>query len=144
MSNYYYFVGSGIASLAGAAFLIRDAGVSGTDILILEESPDFGGAFDAHGNAETGYYMSGSRMFEAKYVCTFDLMSSIPSISNPGISVKEETDLAVKESPWLAKARLVDRNGKIVNFHEMGFNEKDRLDLIARAGLGFSDTGLSG
>ena len=127
----HYFVGSGIASLAGAAFLIRDAGISGKDILIFEESHDFGGAFDAHGDAEAGYYMSGSRMFEAKYVCTFDLMSSIPSISDPSISVKEETDRAEKESPWLAKARLVDRNGKIVNFHEMSFNEKDRLDLIA-------------
>jgi oleate hydratase len=54
----YYFVGSGIASLAGAAFLIRDCGVDGRDIVVLEEQLDFGGALDAHGSAETGYFMS--------------------------------------------------------------------------------------
>lgn len=131
----YYFVGSGIASLSGAAFLIRDAGVSGRDIVILEESHQFGGAFDAHGDAKDGYFMSGSRMFEAKYLCTFDLMGSIPSISNPNISVTKETELADKAAPWFNKARLVDRDGKIINFHELGFSEKDRLDLLALMGM---------
>jgi oleate hydratase len=31
-----YLVGSGIASLAAAAFLIRDGGFAGSDIVILE------------------------------------------------------------------------------------------------------------
>ena len=48
----YYFVGSGIASLAGAAYLIRDGGVAGKDIVILEESNEFGGALDASGLAD--------------------------------------------------------------------------------------------
>lgn len=126
----YYFVGSGIASLAGAVLLIRDGAVSGKDIVIFEESHEFGGAFDAHGNAEDGYFMSGSRMFEAMYRCTFDLMDSIPSISNPNISVKEETEQADAKWPWHNKVRLVDRTGKIPDFHTMGFNERDRLDLV--------------
>lgn len=126
----YYFVGSGIASLAGAAFLIRDGGISGRDIAILEESHQFGGAFDAHGDAGHGYYMSGSRMFEAKYECTFDLLASIPSVSNPNISVKEETDQANAKWPWYNKARLVDRDGNIPDFHKMGFSERDRVDLV--------------
>jgi oleate hydratase len=127
----YYFVGSGIASLAGAAFLIRDGGVLGQDIVIFEESQHLGGAFDARGDAAHGYYMSGSRMFESKYRCTFDLLSSIPSASNPNISIKEETDLAAREVPWFNHARLVDRDGNITDFHELGFNERDRLDLLA-------------
>ncbi|MHC1550991.1 oleate hydratase [Phyllobacterium sp. K27] len=126
----YYFVGSGIASLAGATFLIRDGGISGRDIVVLEESHQFGGAFDAHGDAEHGYYMSGSRMFEAKYECTFDLLASIPSVSNPNISVKEETDQANAKWPWYNKARLVDRDGNIPDFHKMGFSERDRVDLV--------------
>jgi oleate hydratase len=126
----YYFVGSGIASLAGAVFLIRDGGVSGKDIVILEESHAFGGAFDAHGDAEHGYYMSGSRMFEAKYECTFDLLASIPSATNPNISVKEETDQANTKWPWYNKTRLVDRDGNIPDFHKMGFSERDRIDLV--------------
>ncbi len=126
----YYFVGSGIASLAGAVFLIRDGGISGKDIVIFEESHAFGGAFDAHGDAEHGYFMSGSRMFEAMYRCTFDLLASIPSLSNPNISIKEETDQANARWPWHNKVRLVDRDGNVPNFHAMGFNERDRLALI--------------
>lgn len=126
----YHFVGSGIASLAGAVFLIRDGKVSGKDIVIFEESHAFGGAFDAHGDAEHGYFMSGSRMFEAMYLCTFDLLESIPSISNPNISVKEETDQANAKWPWYNKVRLVDRNGNIPDFHTMAFSEHDRIDLV--------------
>lgn len=126
----YYFVGSGIASLAGAVFLIRDGGVAGKDITIFEESHALGGAFDAHGNAEQGYRMSGSRMFEAFYLCTFDLLASIPSISNPAISIKEETDSANAKWPWHNKVRLVDRDGHVPDFHEMGFAERDRIDLV--------------
>ncbi|QCB44346.1 oleate hydratase [Sphingomonas sp. PAMC26645] len=127
----YYFVGSGIASLAGAVFLIRDGGVSGSDIVIFEESHQFGGAFDAHGDAENGYFMSGSRMFEAMYQCTFDLLASIPSATNPNISVKEETDQANAEWPWHNKVRLVDRDGHVPDFHTMGFSERDRIQLVA-------------
>ena len=47
----YTFVGSGIASLAGAVILLRDGDVAGKDITILEESHQTVGAFDAHGNA---------------------------------------------------------------------------------------------
>ena len=130
MSNYY-FVGSGIASLAGAAFLIRDGGVDGKNIVILEESTDFGGALDAHGVPATGYFMSGSRMFESKYNCTFDLLSSIPSASDPNISVTEETNRVRDTETWYDKARLVDRHGTIANFHHLGFSERDRIALLA-------------
>ena len=126
-----YFVGSGIAALAGAAFLIRDAKVDGKHIVILEESDDFGGALDAHGSAETGYFMSGSRMFESKYTCTFGLLSSIPSRTDPTISVTEETNRVRAENSWYDKARLVDMSGAITDFHPLGFTERDRTDLIA-------------
>jgi oleate hydratase len=116
--------------LAGAVLLVRDGGISGKDIVIMEESHEFGGAFDAHGDSENGYFMSGSRMFEAMYQCTFDVMASIPSISNPNISVKEETDQANAKWPWHNKVRLVDRDGNIPDFHKMGFDERDRIDLV--------------
>lgn len=120
----YYFVGSGIASLAGAAFLIRDCGVNG------EEQLDFGGALDAHGSADTGYFMSGSRMFESKYTCTFDLLASIPSGTDSRISVTDETNRVRAENSWNDKARLVDRSGSITDFHHLGFSERDRSDLL--------------
>jgi oleate hydratase len=126
----YYFIGGGIASLAGAAYLIRDGNVLGRDIVIFEESADFGGALDAHGSAETGYYMSGSRMFESEYRCTFDLLSSIPSSSDASISVTAETDRVRAENSWNDKARLVDLHGTITDFHALGFSLRDRADLL--------------
>ncbi len=65
--NHSDLIGSGIASLAGAAYLIRDAGVNGDDIVLFEETQEPGGALDAHGDATSGFFMSGSRMFESKY-----------------------------------------------------------------------------
>jgi oleate hydratase len=129
MSNFY-LVGSGIASLAAAAYLIRDGKVNGGDIVIFEEQNEVGGALDAHGSPQDGYFMSGSRMFEHKYNATFDLFSFIPSISDPHRSVKEETETAEKDAEWHNKARLIDGSGKIIDFHTLGFTEKDRIDLV--------------
>lgn len=132
--NKYTFVGSGIASLAGAIILIRDGKVAGNDIMVLEESHETGGAFDAHGDAENGYFMSGSRMFEAMYQCTFDLLDSIPSVTDPTISVTEETNRAAAKLPWDAKVRLVNLDGSIPDAHAMGFSERDRINLVALIG----------
>ncbi len=44
-----YLVGAGIASLAAAAFLIRDGDIPGHNITILEESAKLGGSLDAAG-----------------------------------------------------------------------------------------------
>ena len=63
-------------------------------------------ALDAHGSAETGYFMSGSRMFEHKYNATFDLFSFIPSVIDPDVSVKRDTELAEQDAVWHNKARL--------------------------------------
>ena len=57
-----YLVGGGIGSLAAAAFLIRDGGVPGANISILEAGPLMGGSLDGAGDAERGYTMRGGRM----------------------------------------------------------------------------------
>lgn len=41
-----YLVGGGIAGLAAAAFLVRDAGVRGENIYLLEQLPIAGGSMD--------------------------------------------------------------------------------------------------
>ena len=129
----YTFIGSGIASLAGAVILLRDGDVAGKDIVILEESQQTGGAFDAHGDAENGYFMSGSRMFEAMYQCTFDLLASIPWATDPTISITEETNRAAAKWPWDNKVRLVNLDGSVPDAHAMGFSERDRIDRGAIA-----------
>jgi len=69
-----YFVGSGIASLAGAAFLIRDGQIPGEAIHIFEKLNVTGGSLDGAGTPEQGYVIRGGRIIEEHYVRTYDLI----------------------------------------------------------------------
>jgi oleate hydratase len=73
-----YLVGGGMASMAAAAFMIRDGDVPGNNITLFEELDKLGGSLDGAGSPETGYVLRGGRMIESKYVCTYELFSSIP------------------------------------------------------------------
>ncbi|MFI5801234.1 oleate hydratase [Streptomyces sp. NPDC051561] len=125
-----YLVGSGIASLSAAAFLIREGSFAGSDIVILEEQDRTGGSLDAAGSPETGYTMRGGRMFEIHFECTYDLLSSIPSLDDPSKSVTDDTFAFHEDFAWDDHARLVDANGHVVPSHSMGFSERDRLELV--------------
>lgn len=129
-----YLVGSGIASLSAAAFLIREGGFAGSDIVILEEQDRKGGSLDAAGSPETGYTMRGGRMFEVHFDCTYDLLCSIPSLDDPSKSVTEDTFAFHEDFAWDDHARLVDAAGKVVDSHSMGFSERDRLELVKCVG----------
>ena len=125
-----HLVGGGIAGLAAAAYLIKDGGLLGANINIYEERELLGGCFDASGAAEKGYSMRGERMWEPHFVCTYDLLSFIPSLDDPAKSIKQDVFEFVDEYHWNNKARLVDKDGKVANFHNFGFDERDRLDLV--------------
>lgn len=125
-----YLVGSGVAALSAAAFLIREGSFSGSDITILEEQDRKGGSLDAAGSPETGYTMRGGRMFEVHFDCTYDLLASIPSLDDPSKSVTQDTFAFHEDFAWKDQARLIDKDGKRVDAHSMGFSERDRLELI--------------
>ena len=59
-----YIVGSGLASLAAACFLVRDAQMPGSHIHILEAMDLAGGACDGIYDATRGYIMRGGREME--------------------------------------------------------------------------------
>jgi oleate hydratase len=126
-----YLVGSGIAALSAAVFLIRDGGFAGSDITILEEQDREGGSLDAAGTPETGYTMRGGRMFEIHFDCTYDMLRSIPSLDDPSISVTGDTFAFHDDFAWDDQARLVNLEGTVIDAHSMGFSERDRLELIA-------------
>ncbi|WP_235202290.1 oleate hydratase [Methylobacter tundripaludum] len=128
--NKVYFVGSGIASLAGAAFLIRDGLIPGDNIHILEELEITGGSLDGAGSADEGYVIRGGRMMEEHYVCTYDLFASIPSLTDSAKSVKDEIVEFSRKYVSASRCRLV-RDGKKVDVSSFELSEKDRLDLFA-------------
>jgi myosin-crossreactive antigen len=59
-----WFVGSGLASLAGAAFLVRDGHMPGERITILEQQAIAGGALDGLDVPEKGFVIRGGREME--------------------------------------------------------------------------------
>jgi len=129
-----FMVGSGIGSLAAAAFMIRDGEMSGRNITILEALPVLGGSLDGGGNPETGYTMRGGRMLTTdNYECTWELFKSIPSLEHPGKSVFDETVEFNEVMKSCSKARLIDRNRSIVDVKSMGFTMADRTQLLELA-----------
>ncbi|WP_250278341.1 oleate hydratase [[Clostridium] colinum] len=125
-----YFVGGGIGSLAGAVYLIRDCKMDGKNINIIEGLPIIGGSNDGSGDVENGFLCRGGRMLnEETYENFWELLSTIPSLEQEGISVTEEILNFDKHHPTCSQARLVDKDGHILNVKSMGFNNSDRLAL---------------
>jgi oleate hydratase len=129
-----WLVGGGIGGLAAAAFMIRDGGMRGSNITILEALALPGGSLDGGGDAERGYTLRGGRMLTTdNYECTWDLFRSIPSLEQAGQSVYDETVAFNLKNPPHSQARLVDRNRFRVNVETMGFSLADRLELLKLA-----------
>ncbi|MFR2838493.1 MAG: oleate hydratase [Zhenhengia sp.] len=125
-----YFIGGGLASLAGAAYLIRDCHFKGENIHIIEGLHILGGSNDGAGSEADGFVCRGGRMLnEETYENFWELFSSIPSLDMPGMSVTEEILNFDHHHPTHAQARLVDKNGKILDVKSMGFNQADRMAL---------------
>ncbi|MDC7218500.1 MAG: oleate hydratase [Spirochaetales bacterium] len=125
-----YFIGGGLASMAGAAYLLRDADYEGKNIHILESMNILGGSNDGIGTAEGGFVCRGGRMLnEETYENFWELFKDIPSLDSPGKSITEEILDFDHDHPTCAKARLIDKDGVIQNVKSMGFSRRDRKDL---------------
>ena len=107
-----YIVGSGLASLAAACFLVRDGQMPGDHIHILEAMDIAGGACDGIYDATRGYVMRGGREMENHFECLWDLFRSIPSIETPGVSVLDEYYWLNKEDPNYSLCRATEERGK--------------------------------
>lgn len=130
-NRHVYFVGGGLASLAGAAYLIRDAKFDGKNIHIIESLPILGGSNDGAGNPEDGYIIRGGRMLnEETYENFWELMGDIPSLEYEGKSVRDEILEFDHENPTHSNARLVDKDGIIQDVMSMGFDTLDRMALL--------------
>jgi oleate hydratase len=124
-----YIIGSGIAGLASAVYLIKDADICGENINILEKDLIAGGATDGSGNAEQGYVVRGGRMHEMHYECYWELLSHIPSLENPNISVRDESYEFNQRFVSNAQARLLKDGKKLdVSSYELLFSQQ--MDFI--------------
>ena len=129
-----HFIGGGIGSVAGAAFLIRDAEVDGSDIAIYEIHPPFGGSLDGARLADGSYSLRGGRMLTTDhYECMWGLLENIPSATDRSKSIREETVEFNRQNVAHSRARLVDANRHKIDVTHMGFTLQDRLELLRLA-----------
>ena len=107
-----YIVGSGLAALAAACFLVRDGQMKGERIHILEKEQLPGGACDGYEFPDRGFVMRGGREMDNHFECMWDLFRSIPSIETEGVSVLDEYYWLNKEDPNFSLMRATVNRGE--------------------------------
>lgn len=84
-SRRAYLIGGGLASMAAAAYLIRDCNFPGSHITIYEGTHILGGGNDGAGTPEKGYVCRGGHMLnEETYENFWELFDTIPSLKKTG------------------------------------------------------------
>lgn len=126
-----YLIGGGLGTLAAAAYMIRDGGMGGENIHILEGMDILGGSNDGAGSIKKGFVCRGGRMLnEETYENFWELFSTIPSLEMPNMSVTGEILNFDHLHPTHAQARLVDENGNRLSVKSMGFKNEERIALM--------------
>jgi oleate hydratase len=124
-----YLIGSGIAGLASAVYLEKDAGVPGENIYILEKDSIPGGATDGAGDKENGFVVRGGRMHEMHFECYWELLSHIPSLEDPNVSVRDESYDFNERFVSNGQARLL-KDGKKLDVSSYGLSFKQKTDFL--------------
>ena len=126
-----YLVGSGLASLAAACFLVRDGQMKGENIHILEELGLPGGACDGIKDSQKGFVVRGGREMENHFECLWDLFRSIPSIETEGVSVLDEYYWLNKRDPNYSLMRATVNRGEDAHTDgKFGLSEKASMEIM--------------
>ncbi|MGN1399795.1 MAG: oleate hydratase [Erysipelotrichaceae bacterium] len=127
-----WIVGSGLAALATAAFLVRDGQMEGSHIHLLEILDVPGGACDGvYDEDRKGYVMRGGREMEAHFECLWDLYRSIPSLEIEGASVLDEFYWLNKDDPNISPCRTTINRGKDALLNKkFALSDQSLMDLM--------------
>lgn len=126
-----YLIGSGLASLSAACFLIRDGQMKGENIHILEELDISGGSLDGILNPTRGFIIRGGREMEDHFECLWDLFRSIPSLEVDNASVLDEFYWLNKEDPNYSKCRLIkDRGQRLEDDGKFTLSDQSSEEMI--------------
>ena len=129
--KYAYIVGSGLAGLSAACYLIRDAQMPGDHITVFESLPVAGGSCDGIYDATRGYIMRGGREMDNHFEVMWDLFRSIPSIQNPGETIFSEYYKLNKHDPNFSLCRVTEKQGQDAHTDKKyGMNPKATQELL--------------
>lgn len=126
-----YIIGSGLAALAAACFLVRDGQMKGERVHILEKEPIPGGACDGYLYENLGYVMRGGREMDNHFECMWDLFRSIPSIETDGVSVLDEYYWLNKKDPNSSLMRATVHRGEDAHTDKkFGLSDKGAMEIM--------------
>ncbi len=107
-----YVIGSGLAALTAAFYLVRDGQMKGERIHILEKLDLAGGSCDGRKDITKGYYMRGGREMDNHFEVMWDVYRDVPSIETPGVTVLDEYYWLNKEDPNYSLCRASTNCGE--------------------------------
>ena len=136
-ANNVYIVGSGIASLAAAVYLIRYKIVPPGRVTIFESAKDYGGAMGASmvdvpfspaypRRPRSAYVLPATRLLEKHYSCALDLFKCFPCVSDTSKTIAKDLIDFNRDCPYDDKARILNSAGQVVNDPSMGVSVTDR------------------
>ena len=118
-----YIIGTGLAGLSAAFYLVRDGQMEGEKIHLLEKLELAGGSCDGRKDVTKGFYMRGGREMDNHFEVMWDMFRDVPSIETPGVSVLDEYYWLNKHDPNYSLCRAtVDRG------HDAHTDKKFELD----------------
>ena len=107
-----YIIGTGLAGLSAAFYLVRDGQVKGEKIHLLEKLELAGGSCDGRRDITKGFYMRGGREMDNHFEVMWDMFRDVPSIENPEVSVLDEYYWLNKHDPNYSLCRATVDCGK--------------------------------
>ncbi len=107
-----YIIGTGLAGLSAAFYLVRDGQMKGENIHLLEKLDLAGGSCDGRRDVTKGFYMRGGREMDNHFECMWDMFRSVPSIETPEVSILDEYYWLNKHDPNYSLCRATINCGE--------------------------------
>lgn len=107
-----YIIGTGLAGLTAAFYLVRDGQMKGEHVHLLEKLDLAGGSCDGRKDVTKGFYMRGGREMDNHFEVMWDVFRDVPSIETPNVSVLDEYYWLNKHDPNYSLCRATTDCGK--------------------------------
>ncbi len=129
--KHAYIIGSGLAGLTAACYLVRDAQMPGENIHILERDPRAGGACDGWDYTQLGYTMRGGREMDNHFEVMWDLYRDIPSIEDENVSVLDYYYWLNKRDPNYSLCRATLNRGEDAHTdNKFNLSDKGCMEIL--------------
>lgn len=126
-----HIIGTGLAALTAACYLVRDGQMAGERIHVYEKDPIPGGACDGYAYPGLGYVMRGGREMDNHFEVMWDLLRSIPSIETEGQSVLDEYYYLNKRDPNYSLCRATVNRGEDAHTDgKFGLSDKAAMEIM--------------